>query len=72
MKKVQVHSRASYSLVLFMTQAFVLENFFTTTEEVELDTKSRYPASVPTRRTRPQFFTSDVDLAVAPKEADPE
>jgi hypothetical protein len=55
-----------------MTQAFVLANYFIATEEVNSSTKSSRAASVPIRRTRPQFFSSDVDLAVAPKEADPE
>jgi hypothetical protein len=72
MKKVQVQSLASYRLVPFMTQACIVANYFITTEEVESKTKSRRAASVPIRRTRPQFFSSDVYLAVAPKEADPE
>ena len=72
MKKVKVQSHASYSLVQLMTQAFVLANYFIATEEVNSSTKSNRAASVPIRRTRPQFFSSDVDLAVAPKEADPE
>ena len=71
MKKVQVQSHASYPLVLSLTQAFVLGNYFSITEEVDSSTKNPRAASVPIRRTRP-LFSSDVDLAVAPKEADPE
>lgn len=72
MKKLQVHSRASYPLVPFMNQAYSIKDYFNIAEERESSTKSRRTASVPLRRTRPQFFSSDVYLAVAPKEADPE
>ena len=71
MKKVQVQNKASSFLVPFETQVNI-ENIFNLTEEEKSSIKNRCAASVPTRRTRPQFFSSDVYLAVAPKEEDPE
>lgn len=72
MKKVQVQSHASYPLVPHMTLKHTTARFFDITEEGNSNTKSRRTASVPIRRTRPHFFSSDVYLAVAPKEEDPE
>ena len=60
MKKVQVPSYASSLLVPSVTQACNIQNFFILTEERKSSIKSRCAASVPTRRTRPQFFSSDV------------
>jgi len=72
MKKVQVQSYASSFVVPIVIQVNIIQDFFNPTEEEKSNIKSRCAASVPTRRTRPQIFSSDVYLAVAPKEEDPE